>query len=115
MPYAPSVYIRRHRKHWELSQEALADLLGTTQSPLSRYEDGKAVPDLATALGLQVVFGVSPRALFPSFYARVEEQVMGRAAHLDRTLDGRTDYRAQRLRRLLEGMAHRARISPDAA
>lgn len=102
-------YVRRHRKRWAFTQDELADLLGRTQAQLSRYETGEIVPDFETALGLQVIFGHSPRALFPGLYGSVEELIMNRAAGLERALRGKRDRFSDLKRSLLTGMAHRAR------
>ena len=82
---------------------------GRTQAQLSRYETGEIVPDFETALGLQVIFGHSPRALFPGLYGSVEELIMNRAAGLERALRGKRDRFSDLKRSLLTGMAHRAR------
>lgn len=115
MTHPPSVYLRSHRKRWQLSQEALADLLGTAQSTVSRYEEGEISPDLRLVLSLQVIFDASPRALFPSAYGAIEEDVMTRAAMLYKRLEGRKDHPASRMRRLLEAMVHRAKATKNAA
>jgi len=101
-------FVRAQRKHWALPQNELARLLGRSPARLSRYESGEDPPDLETALALQVVFGVSPRRFFPSLYTTIEEAVMGRAAELDQRLSGKIGYAADRQRRMLEAMAHRA-------
>jgi transcriptional regulator with XRE-family HTH domain len=101
-------YVRRNRKRWALTQDELAFLVGRTQAQLSRYEAGDGMPDFDAVLSLQVIFGQSPRALFPDLYRAVEERVMRRAAEFDRTLSRRHDRPAQIKRDLLVGMAHRA-------
>jgi transcriptional regulator with XRE-family HTH domain len=115
MTHPSSVYLRSHRKRWQLSQEALADLLGTVQSTVSRYEEGEITPDLRLVLALQVIFNASPRALFPSAYVGIEEAVMARGAALYKQLEGRSDHPASRMRRLLEAMMRRATKTPEAA
>lgn len=108
-------YVRRNRLRWALSQEELAALLGVSQSIISRCETPGYVPDVKVALGLQVVFGHSPRAIFPSLYASVEEAVMAKAADLDRSLGRKRDHASDTKRRLLTGMAHRARNNDHSA
>jgi len=107
-------FVRAQRKHWALSQAELARLLNRSPTRLSRYESGEDPPDLETALALQVVFGGSPRKFFPTLYAAIEEAVMRRAAELDQHLVGKIGYAADRQRRLLEAMAHRAGQPPGA-
>lgn len=113
MPH--QTYVRRHRKRWALTQEELAELIGRTQAQLSRYESGESTPDFETALSFQVIFGHSPRALFPGLHNAVEEVVMRRAARLDRALVGKRDQASQTKRTLLTGMGHRARGTSGAA
>jgi transcriptional regulator with XRE-family HTH domain len=64
-----------HRKRWALSQPALAKLLGVSAVALSRYATRNRAPHLRIDLGLEVVFGVPARALFPDRYADVEAAV----------------------------------------
>ena len=101
-------YVRRNRLRWALSQDDLARLLGVSQSIVSRCETPEYRPDINVALGLQVIFGHSPRSLFPGIYAAVEDAVMANAARLDQALGRRQDHAATIKRRLLTGMAHRA-------
>src|SRR2546426_2628445 len=90
-PMSHHTHVRRHRKRWALTQDELAEMIGRTQAQLSRYEAGEVAPDFETALCFQVIFGHSPRALFPGLYGAVEETVMNRAARLDRGLEGKRD------------------------
>lgn len=97
-----------------LSQDELAELLGICRTRISRYEMNEEVPVFSTALGLQVIFDQQPRLIFPRFYSFVEDGVMQRAAALDRTLEGMTDYRSTRKRHLLDAMMARATSRTDA-
>ncbi len=53
-------FIRECRKEKELTQEELAELLGVTQKSVSRWENGRTMPDmslyepLCRALGIQI-------------------------------------------------------------
>jgi len=105
-------YVRRNRKQWSLSQEDLGRLLGITQSAASRLESGECAPILNEALGLQVIFGRSPRALFPARYSKVEETVMAVAAEMDRELEGKTDRDSVRKQQLLNDMNARSNGAP---
>ena len=106
-------YVRRNRKHWSLSQDELARLLGVSQSAASRCESGECAPDFNMALGLQVIFSRSPRALFPGLYRQVEEAVMAVAAEMDRELEGKTDRASVRKQQLLAAMSVRTEHSPE--
>ncbi len=108
-------YVRRNRRRWALSQDELAELLGTSQVRVSRCETGELIPDIETTFGLQVIFGTSPRGMFPSTYRAIEEKVMARAAEFERKLSRRYDSKAKIKRRLLTGMVHRAHGTPQTA
>ena len=101
-------FVRRNRKRWALSQDDLAMLLDVTQSIVSRCETGAYTPELELALGLQVVFGRAPRALFPALYRTIEERVMREASKMDRSLKGRTDRLSATKRQLLAAMIERS-------
>ncbi len=47
------------RLEWELTQEKLADVLGTTQRKISYWESGKIEPDLCSLWKLADFFDVS--------------------------------------------------------
>ena len=59
-PESIGAFIRKIRKEKGLTQEQLAELLGTSQRSVSRWENGKTMPDLSLyeplceALGIQV-------------------------------------------------------------
>ncbi len=96
------------RKDTALSQGELADLLAISQSAISRLEDGSDPPTLEIALGLQVIFDMSPRQMFAAFYTKVEDAVMAQAAKLDRKIRGKTDAASLKKQRLLTSMVKRA-------
>jgi len=91
-----------------LSQEELADLLNINQGRVSRYEKGVEFPSLAVALGLQVIFGRSPRSFFSAVYTHVEDGVITRAAPLHTALIGKRDPVSNKKRQLLDAMMARA-------
>lgn len=102
------------RKRWALHQRELAHLVGVSPSIISRYERGTLSPPVKNLLALQVVFGRSGRHLFPEAYARVQDQVMRRAAKLDRALAHETDKASVRKRTLLSSMARRGDVARPA-
>ena len=76
-------YLKTHRRHYGLTQDEIAFLLGSTNGTrVSRYERLLRRPDLATAFGCQVIFGPSPREMFPGIYLEVEDQVFERVTSL---------------------------------
>jgi transcriptional regulator with XRE-family HTH domain len=102
--------VQLNRKRAALSQEELADLIDVSQSTISRVESDETVKmtTLETLLGLQVVFGHSPRALFSSLYAKIEEAVMTRAAELDCLIRSKDDPQSLKKKQLLSAMMKRA-------
>lgn len=106
MPH--NLFLKKLRVRWALSQDELADLLGVHQSSVSRYELGAEHPPLATALALQVIFGRLPHRTFFALYTVVEEQVMTRAAQLERSIHDRRDPASAKKRHLLDSMMARA-------
>ena len=95
------------RKRWALHQRDLAHLVGVSRSIIARYESGTLSPSARGVLALEVIFGCSGRRLFPLAYAEVQDEVMRRAAKLDRALGHRDDASARRKRQLLGEMARR--------
>jgi len=98
-----------YRKRAALTQGELAQLLGISQSALSRIEEGQ-VKDLRldVALGLTVVFGLGPHHMFDEHYATIEDEVMERAARLDQRIRQRKDRKSARKQALLDEMMRRA-------
>jgi transcriptional regulator with XRE-family HTH domain len=55
--------LRQHMKVWGLSQEALAERLGTAQSAVSTWVNGKSIPNHERLFALERVFEVAPGTL----------------------------------------------------
>jgi DNA-binding XRE family transcriptional regulator len=101
-------YVRHNRKLWSLSQKDLSDLLGISQTAVSRLESGDSPPDIKVALALQVVFGKCPHDIFVDLYRAVEDEVMRAAAEMDRWVAGKTDRKSMHKQQLLESMVIRS-------
>jgi len=99
------------RKRWALNQRELAHLVGVSISMISRYERGAFPPGARAVLALEVIFGRSGRHLFPHVYTEVQDEVMRRAANLDRTLLGKDDAVSERKRQLLREMTKRGGLT----
>jgi|ERR1700693_1829145 len=70
-------YLRTHRRVWGLTQRELASLMGfESAAHMSRIENGKRAPTVESALACEVIFGISPSAMFPHAYGLVEERVI---------------------------------------
>lgn len=68
--------IRTYRKLRGLTQGALAERLYVTAQNVSKWETGKAVPDIAHLCALAQVFGVSPDRLLDSGEAPRQERLL---------------------------------------
>lgn len=61
--------LRRERLARELSQQEMAALLGTTQSQISKYENGETLPSLESAAEIAKKLGISElELLYPERY-----------------------------------------------
>jgi transcriptional regulator with XRE-family HTH domain len=69
-----SAALRRHLKLWGLSQAALAERLGTTQSAVSAWAAGKSSPSPARVFELERVFELSPGTLAGLLQYRAPEE-----------------------------------------
>ena len=109
-------YLRTYRRRSGLTQGELDFLLGSGGgSKTCRYEGLSRIPELASALALQVVFDVPVHELFPGILISVEDDVINRAHQLIASLQGRTaDPRVrQKLRFLYEITARGAGPRPQ--
>src|SRR3954467_9722365 len=66
-------YLSRFRKQFALAQHELADLLATSESTVSRIEDGTTPPSLAFALGCAVLFKMPPAEFLPGIATAVKQ------------------------------------------
>lgn len=108
MKHSTFNYVRTCRLRHALTAQELARLVGqSSDTAISKIENGERVPTLELALALQIVFGQSPRAVFPEFYEHVEESVMRRARDLYDEVEDASDGRSVAKRELLEAMAAR--------
>lgn len=71
------------RKRRGLGQKQVAFLIDKTIDEISRYERGVRLPELATALAIEVVYGAPLRVLFKDLYQQVLEEVNERMANRD--------------------------------
>ena len=107
-------YVRLCRRASALTHEELARLIGQrSDSAISQYESGQRLPTLRAALALEVVFGKSPSFLFPGTYSAIEEEVMLRAAKVERALAEKNDRKSAAKRQHLNDMSKRSRGNAD--
>jgi transcriptional regulator with XRE-family HTH domain len=89
MRYEPlDNYIEMHRLRTGLSQDDVAYLIGVERgASVSRYEQGIRLPDLVTALALEIVLGQPVRELYLGRIERMRQDVALRARELLESLD----------------------------
>jgi transcriptional regulator with XRE-family HTH domain len=105
MPFnAKGAPLRTLRMRSGLTQKELAGLLGfRTDVPVCRHETSKSIPDLQTALGYEIIFGVSLQSQFPALYRSleplIEERIARFKAHIEDKpgIDRRTARDARKL------------------
>ena len=66
--------IRALRKERDISQEVLAKYLGVTFQAVSKWENGAAMPDVASIPAIALFFGVSTDQLFDINLLEIEKQ-----------------------------------------
>ena len=58
--------LRNHRMKRGLSQQAVADIIGTSQQSIARWESGSQWPQLPDIPVLAALYGVNPADLLPA-------------------------------------------------
>jgi transcriptional regulator with XRE-family HTH domain len=83
MPRKLPHYIRIERRRAGLSQTDIAALLGVrTASKISRYEQGRRLPPLRTALAYEAIYGKPIAELFAGTFAPIRAEIRRRAKRL---------------------------------
>lgn len=73
-------YVKHERKRAGLAQADVAYLLGVhAPSKVVRYEGGRHLPPLKTALAYEALFGIPVAELFPGTVKAVRKQLQRRA------------------------------------
>ena len=68
-----------YRKRMGFTQKQVAGLLRQRDtSMVSHYEHGRALPPLAVALGLEIIYRVPVAFLFPAMYDEIREGIRQR-------------------------------------
>lgn len=103
-------YLRPQRRRWGFTQKELAFIIGA-KSPtvVSRLENGRRRPNLASAFALHIVFGTKAAELFPALFTEVEHGVLARAYDLYERLQGDRSKAARMKLDFLEEMFARAK------
>ncbi len=75
---------------------------------LSKLEHLERRPTASVLIGAEIIFGASPRDVFPSYYEQVEAKVMQHAAILYERLETRQNAKSREKCKLLLDMIQRA-------
>lgn len=106
--------LQPQRRLWCITQKELANLLNiSSDSQVSKLENGKAKPNLSTAIGTYVLFGVEIKAMFPQFWSEIEESVMRNMASFYERIAAGTSAKYQRKREFAH-QAQRRVLGTDA-
>lgn len=71
--------LKQCRRHRELSQKELADLMGFKDTTwISRWENGDVLPNLVSAVRLSVLMDIPMNDLFDGLVERVREKIPAR-------------------------------------
>lgn len=85
-------YLWIYRKRMGLAQKQAAFLLGhKNTAQLSRYEKGRRIPSLVTALKLEIIYATPVRALFPKLCNELKEDIQKRQEILYKALKNQGD------------------------
>lgn len=76
-------YVRTYRRRSSLRQEDVAFLLGSKNgAKVCRYEQGRRLPPLHTALALAIILDASPAALFSGAHHELQKEIAKRITML---------------------------------
>lgn len=90
--HANAAPLRTLRMRSGLSQREVAEIMGfKTDVPAFRHESSRTSPDLRTAIGYEILFGVHIAAQFPALYLSVEPVIESRILELKRRLEEHSD------------------------
>ncbi len=72
-----------YRRRMGFKQKQVARLLGHRDtSMISHYEHGRALPPLAVALGLEIIYRVPVAFLFPRMYDELKKQIRAKEEYM---------------------------------
>jgi transcriptional regulator with XRE-family HTH domain len=74
----PANRLWQARKRRGVGQKQIAFLINKTVDEISRYERGVRLPELATALALEIVYGIPLRLLFKELYEQLQDDIRQR-------------------------------------
>ena len=84
--YALPNYLLTHRKRLGYTQKQVAEALKCAENQIYRYESGNRVPDLKTAIKLELLYRTTLQRLFAGLYEEAQEQ-LGRQVQVRESSD----------------------------
>jgi transcriptional regulator with XRE-family HTH domain len=100
--------VRILRRRLGLSQKELAFLLGyTSESQVSRLENGSRIPQFEQSLAIELLFGTERRSVFPKAHLAVGLELKGRVTELvaqlsqRRSSGSKVSYKTVQLERVM--------------
>ena len=84
--HALTNYLLTHRKRLGYTQKQVADALRCSEHQVYRYEQGRRLPDLKTAIRLELFYKASLQTLFAGLYEEARHQ-LGKQVHVREASD----------------------------
>lgn len=100
-------YLKTFRRRAGLSQRDLGFLMGYSPGVITRYERGRRVPSLATALAFEAALGVPVNQLFSGMSQQIGDEVDDRVVILAKGIS--PESRTRRLQRKLGWLRSKGR------
>jgi transcriptional regulator with XRE-family HTH domain len=102
-------YLRVRRRECGLSQNELADLVGTHGSVISDHEREIHPISARLLIATELIFGISGAELFPALYCEIQDEVCIAAATLYKRLEGKVDPESIKKLKLIAGIPGRVK------
>ena len=68
------LYLTELRKYYKITQDELADKLGITRQAISKWENGKTIPDVEILLSLSELYGISINDILKADLSQIKYQ-----------------------------------------
>lgn len=107
-------YLRPLRRRRGLSQRELAFLVGgKSGAAISRLEQLRRAPTLATAIACEIIFNATCEKVFPERYAEIREAVIARTNELYEALQGNSSRVTRAKLDFLESVLAHGKDTPE--
>lgn len=82
-------YLKAHRRQAGFSLRELGDLIGRGAGQVSRHEQGRSVPSLATAIAYELIFHVPVSVIFAGMHEAIKQDIEEKLRRLEEALGNR--------------------------